>query len=126
MCLCQLLLHCQRKSLNPPGNLHAEACCWQYDKGPGAEAGLRVHGLAAALLVLTSLWGCISTKTYLPALCAGTVAAINYTPANAGQLFIDSGISIAQQLGPLLIGNFTGNNSLPHTNFYGFIGTGAQ
>ena len=55
---------------------------------------------------------------------AGSVQPASYSPSQAGQLFLDAGMPLAQQLGPLLIGNFSGNNSLPHTNFYGFIGTG--
>ena len=56
---------------------------------------------------------------------AGTAAARNYTPADEGQLFIDAGLPAAGQLASAIIGNFTGNNTLPGTNFYGFIGTGA-
>lgn len=57
---------------------------------------------------------------------AGSAAARNYTPADEGQLFIDAGLPEAGQLASAIIGNFTGNNTLPGTNFFGFIGTGAR
>ena len=50
--------------------------------------------------------------------------ARNYTPADEGQLLIDAGLPTAGKLASAIIGNFTGNNTLPQTNFYGFIGVG--
>ncbi|KAK9790512.1 hypothetical protein WJX73_002664 [Symbiochloris irregularis] len=55
----------------------------------------------------------------------GTVAAQNYTPVDALQLFRDAGLTTAQQLGPLLL-NRTSSNQPPGTSFYGFIGTGVK
>lgn len=55
---------------------------------------------------------------------AGGVAARDYTPADALQLFQDAGLRQAQALGPLLLGNASANSTPPGTHFYGFIGTG--
>lgn len=55
---------------------------------------------------------------------AGSVQ--NYTAEDFEALFEDANLTLAQEIGPPLIGNLSAKTAFPGTNFYGFYGSGAH
>ena len=48
----------------------------------------------------------------------------NYTAEDFATLFEDANLTLAQEIGPMLIGNLSVKTASPGTNFYGFYGSG--